>query len=52
VGLAYLWHRDRSPVDLAFVDSGTYAVNVGGGIHAVTVGRRAPVDPANQRVRR
>jgi 4-methylaminobutanoate oxidase (formaldehyde-forming) len=52
VGLAYVWHRDRRTVDLSFVDSGDYEVDVGGGVHAVTVSRKAPFDPGNERVRR
>jgi len=52
VGLAYLWHRDRAPMDTAFITSGGYEVNVGGGIHPVSVGLKAPFDPDNARIRR
>jgi len=51
VGLAYVWHRDRGPVTAEHVGTGSYAVNVGGRIHAVTVGLKAPFDPANERIR-
>ena len=51
VGLAYVWHRDRGPVTAEHVGTGSYAVNVGGRIHAVTVGLKAPFDPTNERIR-
>lgn len=51
VGLAYLWRPDRGPVTTEHVTSGTYAVDVGGGIHLADVGLRAPFDPSNERVR-
>ena len=31
--------------------SGAYEINVGGGIHAATVGLKAPFDPQNGRIR-
>ena len=51
VGLAYVWRRDREPVTTEHVVSGSYELNVGGGIHVAAVGLRAPFDPANARVR-
>jgi 4-methylaminobutanoate oxidase (formaldehyde-forming) len=51
VGLAYVWHRDRGPVTVEHLTSGTYEINVGGRIHAATVGLRAPFDPDNRRIR-
>ncbi len=50
VGLAYV--ADPSGVTTAeWVRSGGYAVNVGGSVHAVTAGLRAPYDPDGVRVR-
>ena len=50
VGLGYV--ADPSGVTTAqWVRDGSYAVNVGGSVHAVTVGLRAPYDPDNVRVR-
>jgi len=51
VGLAYVWHRDRSPVTTEHLTTGAFAVNVGGGVHTATVGLKAPYDPANERIR-
>ena len=51
VGLAYVWHRDRTPVTTEHLHTGSYAVNVGGGVHAATVGLKAPFDPTNDRIR-
>ncbi len=50
VGLAYVWRPDRGPVGIDHVTSGTYEIDVGGGIHAASVGPRAPFDPANERI--
>ena len=50
VGLAYV--ADPAGVTSRdWVTSGSYAVNVGGSVHPVTVGLRAPYDPGNDRVR-
>ena len=51
VGLAYVWRQDRRPVTPGHLTSGRYEVNVGGRVHAATVGLRAPFDPTNERVR-
>ncbi|HEY5096491.1 MAG TPA: FAD-dependent oxidoreductase, partial [Acidimicrobiales bacterium] len=51
VGLAYVWRRDRDAVTAGHLTTGTYEINVGGRLHAATVGLRAPFDPSNQRVR-
>ncbi len=51
VGLAYVWHRDRGPVTAEHLTTGSFEINVGGGIHAATVGLKAPFDPGNERVR-
>ena len=51
MGLAYVWHRDRTPVTTEHLHTGSYAVNVGGGVHAATVGLKAPFDPTNDRIR-
>lgn len=51
VGLAYLRCADRSVVTGDWVRHGSYAVNVGGEIHPITVSLRAPFDPGNERVR-
>ena len=50
-GLAYIWRRDREAVTAEHLTSGTYEINVGGRLHAATVGLRAPFDPSNERVR-
>jgi glycine cleavage system aminomethyltransferase T len=50
VGLAYV--AAPSGVTTAeWVRSGGYAVNVGGSVHRVAAGLRAPYDPDNVRVR-
>jgi glycine cleavage system aminomethyltransferase T/glycine/D-amino acid oxidase-like deaminating enzyme len=50
VGLAYV--ADPAGVTSAdWVRTGGYTVNVGGSVHPVTVGLRAPYDPENRRVR-
>jgi 4-methylaminobutanoate oxidase (formaldehyde-forming) len=50
VGLAYV--ADPSGTTTAdWVRSGEYAVNVGGSVHGVSAGLRAPYDPDNERVR-
>jgi 4-methylaminobutanoate oxidase (formaldehyde-forming) len=51
VGLAYVWQRDRSPVDAAYVATGSYAVNVGGRTLPASVTLRPLVDPSNQKIR-
>jgi glycine cleavage system aminomethyltransferase T len=51
VGLAYVWRRDRSPLDAAYVKAGSYAVNVGGRTLPASVTLRPLVDPANQKIR-
>ncbi len=51
VGLAYVWRRDRKAVTPDHLTSGSYGINVGGGIYAATVGLAAPFDPRNQRIR-
>ena len=50
VGLAYVADPD-GVTSADWVRSGGYAVNVGGSVHQVTVGLRAPYDPDNLRVR-
>jgi 4-methylaminobutanoate oxidase (formaldehyde-forming) len=50
VGLAYV--ADPAGVTSRdWVTSGSYAVDVGGSVHSVGVGLRAPYDPANARIR-
>jgi 4-methylaminobutanoate oxidase (formaldehyde-forming) len=51
VGLAYIWRRDREPVTIEHLATGSFAMNVGGGVHTATVSLKAPFDPANQRIR-
>jgi len=51
VGLAYVWRRDRQPVSTGYLTSARYEVNVGGRVHAATVGLKAPYDPTNERIR-
>ena len=50
-GLAYIWDPAGDPVTPEFARTGSYQVNVGGEIRAVTVSLRAPFDPAGERVR-
>jgi 4-methylaminobutanoate oxidase (formaldehyde-forming) len=50
-GLAYIWRRDRGVITPEHLTTGTYEINVGGRLHAATVGLRAPFDPSNERVR-
>ena len=50
VGLAYV--ADPAGVTSRdWVTSGSYTVDVGGSVHAVSVGLRAPYDPDNARIR-
>jgi len=51
VGLAYVWGKNREPVTSDHLASGSYEINVGGGIHPATVGLHAPFDPGNERIR-
>ena len=51
VGLAYVWRRDRGPVTTDHLAGGAYEINVGGGVHAATVGLKPLFDPGNERVR-
>ena len=51
VGLAYVWRPDRAPFGFDHLDGATWEVDVGGRIVGVTVGRSAPFDPANERIR-
>ncbi len=51
VGLAYLRAADGGVVDPAWIDGGTYEVNVGGTRYPISVSRRALYDPANARIR-
>jgi heterotetrameric sarcosine oxidase gamma subunit len=51
VGLAYVWRRDRYPVDAAYVTAGSYAVNVAGRTLPASVTLRPLVDPSNQKIR-
>src|SRR6516162_10006372 len=50
-GLAYIWDPGGDPVTPEFVRAGSYQVNVGGEIRAVTVSLRPPFDPAGERAR-
>ncbi len=50
VGLAYV-ADPAGPTSREFVQAGSYAVNVGGTVHPVTVGLKPPYDPGNARVR-
>jgi 4-methylaminobutanoate oxidase (formaldehyde-forming) len=50
-GLAYLWNTDGEPVDARWIGSGAYEVNVGGDVYPVTVGTKAPYDPAGTKIR-
>jgi 4-methylaminobutanoate oxidase (formaldehyde-forming) len=50
-GLAYIWDPAGDPVTSEFARTGSYQVNVGGEIRAVTVSLRAPFDPTGERVR-
>jgi glycine cleavage system aminomethyltransferase T/glycine/D-amino acid oxidase-like deaminating enzyme len=51
VGLAYLRRPDGEPVTRDFLAEGDWQVNVGGRLVPVSVGLKAPYDPANARIR-
>jgi glycine cleavage system aminomethyltransferase T len=51
VGLAYVNDPDAEAVTADWLRSGGFAVNVGGRIHGVQVGLRAPYDPDGTRIR-
>jgi glycine cleavage system aminomethyltransferase T len=51
VGLAYVNDPDAETVTADWLRSGGFAVNVGGRIHGVQVGLRAPYDPDGTRIR-
>jgi 4-methylaminobutanoate oxidase (formaldehyde-forming) len=51
VALAYVWRRDGEPVTAEYLGEGTYDVNVGGRVCGAVLHRRAPYDPAGDRVR-
>ena len=51
VGLAYLRAGTDTVVTPQWVRAGSYAVNVGGEIHPITVSLKAIYDPANERIR-
>jgi glycine cleavage system aminomethyltransferase T/glycine/D-amino acid oxidase-like deaminating enzyme len=51
VGLAYVWRKDRAPITVGHVSSGTYELDVGGRLLGASVGLKAPFDPSNERVR-
>ena len=50
-GLAYIRDPAGDPVTPEFVRTGSYQVNVGGEIQAVTMSLRPPFDPSGERVR-
>jgi 4-methylaminobutanoate oxidase (formaldehyde-forming) len=50
-GLAYIRDPAGDPVTPEFVRTGSYQVNVGGEIRAVTISLRPPFDPSGERVR-
>jgi 4-methylaminobutanoate oxidase (formaldehyde-forming) len=50
-GLAYIRDPAGDPVTPEFVRTGSYQVNVGGEIQAVTISLRPPFDPSGERVR-
>jgi len=51
VGLAYVWRRDGAPVTTGDLTAGTYELNVGGDLHAASVGLRALFEASNERIR-
>ncbi len=51
VGLAYVWRRDREAVTADHLTEAVWHVNVGGRVLPVSVGLKAPYDPANERIR-
>ncbi len=51
VGLAWVWDPDGSPIDVAWVDDASYAVDVAGERHPVTVSRKPLYDEGNERIR-
>ncbi|MGN6130522.1 MAG: glycine cleavage T C-terminal barrel domain-containing protein, partial [Nocardioidaceae bacterium] len=51
VGLAYVAEPGAETTTADWVRAGGFEVNVGGSVHPVTVGLRAPYDPDNARIR-
>jgi glycine cleavage system aminomethyltransferase T len=50
VGLAWVWDRDGTVIDAAWVRGGSYEVNVGGDRHQIDVSLRPLYDAGNQRI--
>ena len=51
VGLGYVAEPGAAATTIDWVRDGRYAVNVGGEVHPVTVGLRAPYDPKGAKIR-
>lgn len=51
VGLAYVWDPAGKPVDISWLRAGSYSVNVGGELFAITIALKALYDPTNERIR-
>ena len=51
VGLAYVWHRDRSAVTAEWVREGSYEITVGGLRVPATAQLRPLYDPSNERTK-
>ncbi len=49
--LGYVRRRDGAPVTKDYLESGRYAVNVGGNVCTATLHLRPPYDPANERIK-
>ena len=51
IGLAYVRRRDGQAVTKDYLESGEYAINVGGSIVPATISARPPFDPSNERIK-
>ena len=51
VGLAYAWRRDGDVVTNAYLEAGSWQVNVGGAVIDVIISLKPPYDPTSARIR-
>ena len=51
VCLAYIWNRDERPVTTDDLNSGSYAINVGGNVTPATLHLKPPFDPAGAKIK-
>lgn len=51
VGLAYVWDPDGGPIDRGWIGEGSYQVNIGGDLRAITVTTKPPFDAPGEKIR-